>query len=52
MANARLSARAAGVDAGAAGTPARLRRGEGVARRVVGQCVGKRDQSCGGFQVL
>ena len=42
----------AGIDARAAGTPARFRRGEGVARCVVGQRVGERDQSCGGFQVL
>ena len=52
MANARLSARAAGVDARAARAPARLRRGEGVARCVVGERVGERDQSCRGFQVL
>ena len=36
----------------AARAPARLGRGEGVARCFVGQCVGKRDQSCGGFEVL
>ena len=52
MANARLFARAAGVDARAAGAPSRLRRGEGVARGFVRQCVGKRDQSRGGFEVL
>ena len=52
MANPRLFARAAGIDAGAAGAPARLRRGEGVARCVVGQRVRERDQSCRGFQVL
>ena len=47
MANARLFARAAGTDAGAAGAPVCLRRGEGVARCFVGQRVRERDQSCG-----
>ena len=47
MVNARLFARAASVDARAAGAPARLRRGEGVARGFVGQRVRERDQSCG-----
>ena len=51
MADARLFARAAGVDARAARAPARLRRGEGVARFICKR-VRERDQSCGGFQVL
>ena len=46
MPNTRLLARAAGTDAGAARAPARLGRGEGVARGFVGQRVGERDQSC------
>ena len=52
MTNAHLFARAAGVDARAAGAPPRLRRGEGVARVTIRQRVGERDQSCCGFQVL
>ena len=52
MVNARLFARAAGADAGAARAPVGLRRGEGVARGFVGQRVGERDQSRGGFEVL
>ena len=46
MANVGPLACAAGTDSGAAGAPARLRRGEGVARGFVGQRVGERDQSC------
>ena len=52
MANVGPLAGDAGIDARAARTPARLGRGEGVARCVVGQCVRERDQSCGGFEVL
>ena len=52
MANPRLFARAAGVDARAARAPAGLGRGEGVARCVVGQRVRERDQSCGRLEVL
>ena len=52
MPNARLFARAAGIDSRAAGAPSGLRRGEGVARCFVSERVGERDQSCGGFQVL
>ena len=52
MANARLFARATDAEARAAGAPAGLRRGEGVARCVVAQRVRERDQSCGGFEVL
>ena len=51
MTNVGPLARAAGVDAGAARAPARLRRGEGVARFIC-QRVRERDQSCGGFEVL
>ena len=47
MANARLFARAAGTDAGAARAPSRFRRGEGVARVTIRQRVRERDQSCG-----
>ena len=47
MTNAHLFARAAGVDARAAGAPPRLRRGEGVARFTIRQRVRERDQSCG-----
>ena len=52
MANVGPLARAAGIDAGAAGAPAGLGRGEGVARVTIRQRVRERDQSCGGFQVL
>ena len=52
MTNTHLLARAAGIDAGAAGAPAGLRRGEGVARCVVGQRVRKGNYACRGFQVL
>ena len=52
MANVGPLAGDAGVDARAAGAPAGLRRGEGVARCVVGQCVRKGNYACRGFQVL
>ena len=52
MTNTRIFATVSSTKAGAARAPARLGRGEGVARCVVGQCVGKRDQSRGGFEVL
>ena len=52
MTNTHLFARAAGVDARAAGAPAGLGRGEGVARCVVGQRVRKGNYACRGFQVL
>ena len=47
MTNTHLFASATGIDAGAAGAPARLRRGEGVARFTIRQRVRERDQSCG-----
>ena len=52
VANTGPLARAAGIDARAARAPAGLGRGEGVARGFVRQCVGERDQSRGGFEVL
>ena len=52
MANVSPLACAAGTDAGAAGAPAGLRRGAGVARFTIRQRVRERDQSCGGFEVL
>ena len=47
MTNTRIFATVSSTKAGAARAPARLGRGEGVARCVVGQRVGERDQSCG-----
>ena len=44
--------RATDAEARAAGAPAGLRRGEGVARGFVAQRVRERNQSCRGFQVL
>ena len=43
MTNTRIFATVSSTKAGAARAPARLGRGEGVARCVVGQCVRKRD---------
>ena len=52
MTNTRIFATVSSTKAGAARAPAGLGSGEGVARFIIRQHVGKRDQSRGGFEVL